>query len=195
MTTGPRTTGPRDDHPPIHLTGSIAALNHTRLCAELRRQGQPWLVRRGVFVLAGLLLVAQILIGAYNGARPSPLPDWVSYAAFGVFFVGLYGLLQWRNRIVRSGVGTAPSLGDETSYKLTAEGLTLTHPLGHTLLRWPAILDVVDLADAVLFRTGPLEYIAIPHMAFSNGEDRAETIAQARHWIAEAKGKGHMDHV
>jgi hypothetical protein len=177
----------RPAQPAFELTGSMTHLNHARICAHLRRRNQPWLMRQGLFLAVGVFFLAQALVLVGAVLVDTPPPDWLTYVFFALFFAALLTLFRWRSRHAWRGVRETPARRGATTYSLTPEGLTVTHPLGHTLLRWPAIVDLVDDPQGLMLLTGPMEYIAIPNAAFADTTERAAVLAQAGKWIAQAR--------
>jgi hypothetical protein len=171
----------------LRFSGSIAALNHARVCANLRRRNQPWLMRRGLFVLIGVFILSHALALIYSAQTQRLLPDWVAYVQFILFFGALFAFQRWRQRHVQTAVRDTPARSGVTTYDLSPKGVTVTHPLGHSFLRWPAILCAVDDPQGLLLLTGPLEYIVIPTSAFADAGHRHEVLEQANRWISGSR--------
>ncbi len=168
----------------LQFTGTIRNLKHAAICARLRRRHQPWLMRWGV--LAALIVYVAVLLGLVTLANATDmrLPEWSSYLPFAALMVALIGLLIWRRRHVWESVRDAPVRQAPQQYHLSAEGLRITGELSESLLRWPAVLDVIEDPEGLLFLTGQMEYIVIPAAAFADDAEMRVARDDCLRWMA-----------
>lgn len=171
------------------FTGTIRDLNHARICRRLRLMHQPWLMRRGVLMAAVgylVLLLALVTVANVTDAR---LPEWSSYLPLVVFLAVLVTLLVWRRRHVWETVRNAPLRQTDQQFDLTDAGLRVTSDLSESLIRWPAVLDVIVDPEGLLFLTGQMEYFVIPTAAFLE-TDIQTARDQCLRWIEAARTDG-----
>lgn len=104
-----------------------------------------------------------------------------SWPLFG--FVGLPWLSRWSTaRVLRSN----PALGGRQAFALTSEGLVMENVASSTLVRWAALLRVVEAPQHFLFYYSPqcvhyLPRAAVPpaEPASSRGRSRPRTSSRA----------------
>ncbi|MBT52954.1 MAG: hypothetical protein CMF72_06085 [Mameliella sp.] len=171
----------------LSFTGTVSGLNHARICGRLRKRHQPWLMRWGVLVCLGVyiaLLILLVLIANLTGMR---LPSWSSYLPLAVFFAVLIGLVRWRRRHVWDSIRDAPIRSAPQQFDLTPEGLHIRGDLIESLIRWPAVLDVIEDPEGLLLLTGQMEYIVIPTPAFADPDALRAAKAACEDWIKAAR--------
>lgn len=173
--------------PDFSFTGTVSGLNHAGICTRLRRRHQPWLMRWGFLVAVFAYFVVLIVLmfaAALMGLRAQ---EWVTYVPFGLFVFAILALLRWRRSHVWDSVRNAPVRQAPQRFDLTPEGLRIQAQFLDSLLKWPAILDVIDDPEGLLLLTGQMEYIAIPAQAFDSPETLQEAKAACKDWIAAAR--------
>ncbi|KHQ51933.1 YcxB family protein [Mameliella alba] len=170
----------------LHFTGTVRDLKHAAICARLRRRHQPWLMRWGV--LAALVVYVAVLLGLVilANATDMRLPEWSSYLPFAALMAALIGLFTWRRRHVWESVRNAPVRQAPLHYQLSAEGLRITGEVSESLLRWPAVLEVIEDPEGLLFLTGQMEYIVIPTAAFADAAQMHAARDNCLRWISAA---------
>ncbi|WP_323771352.1 YcxB family protein [Antarctobacter sp.] len=171
----------------LSFTGTVSGLNHARICGRLRKRHQPWLMRWGVLACLGIYIVLMFLLVLVANLTALRLPDWSSYLPLLVLFAALVWLSLWRRRHVWDSVRDAPVRRAPQQFDLTPEGLHIRGDLIDSLIRWPAVLDVIEDPEGLLLLTGQMEYIAIPIEAFADPDAMRAAKAACEDWIKAAR--------
>ena len=173
------------------ISGTMGLFEGTNLQRDLRNH----LYGRAPFALGTILAFVAMVVGGVLVGGPAirllVQEDWAVFAALLAFLATIFALVigfqrldRWQMRRLMAARGLHDA--NPVAFTISNEGLRMESEFSDTILKWPAVSEIVPLPLYWMIIVGRNGYL-IPRRSFSNSEDeRAFASEIMRHLGPEA---------
>jgi hypothetical protein len=131
----------------LAFTFRPTAAEHSRVLMLMLRRKRGYWVSIGVLIL---IIMALAVIPARQGRSVTEVASTVLpyLLVFGAIFLALPLVQRWQlGRFYRQ----TPTWQEEQTHEFSEDGLRMRNPLSNTLMRWDALVDVLETKEFFLF--------------------------------------------
>jgi hypothetical protein len=171
----------------IKITANPSKFNHRQACTFLRRRIYGPLLDQLNFYIILAFIVVFLAFSVIQRTPSVSLPDWIQWAALAGFLLVLYAIRQMKQTRMAAAGGPVQQTTGQSAYEVSAEGLKIITPEGHTFARWHAIREIISTPQGLMLLVAAMQYFAIPSEAFDTRAEQDQMADQIRTLIKDEK--------